>query len=59
MIYQRVPYISFNQRRTILWDQFRKAWLIILFGLLLLVAGLFILLNNEVFYWNLQTQNLF
>lgn len=47
---QFVPHNNSNQRRQIFIQEFRRSWLIILFGLVLFGAGTFILLNNEVRY---------
>lgn len=48
MDYRRVPYISLNERRQLIVSHFRKAWLIVTFGLILFVVGVFVLFNNEV-----------
>lgn len=45
---RRIPYVSLGQRRNLFVDHFQKSWLIILFGLILAIAGIFVLLNNEV-----------
>lgn len=45
---RRIPYVSLNERHNLFVEHFRKAWLIVLFGVVLLIAGIFVLLNNEV-----------
>lgn len=45
---RRTLHTSFNQRRNIFIQQFKKSWLIVVFGVMLLIAGIFVLLNNEV-----------
>lgn len=45
----RLPYISLSRRKNIFIEYFRKAWLIIVFGVILYIAGTVVLLNNEVF----------
>lgn len=45
---RRTLYVSLNERRIIFVQQFQKSWLIVVFGVILFIAGIFILLNNEV-----------
>lgn len=45
---RRTLYVSLTERRNIFLQQFQKSWLIVVFGGILFIAGLFVLLNNEV-----------
>lgn len=45
---RRTLYISLTERRTIFLQQLQKSWLIVVFGVILFIVGIFILLNNEV-----------
>ncbi|XP_031616538.1 transmembrane protein 43 homolog [Contarinia nasturtii] len=42
-----VSYISWAQRKHLLVEHFQKSWLIVIFGLILFVAGFFVLNINE------------
>lgn len=45
---RRMLHVTLNERRIRFQEEFRKTWLIVLFGVLLFIAGVFVLLNNEV-----------
>lgn len=53
---RRILYVSLGERRNLFVDHFRKSWLIIVFGLILATAGIFVLLNNEVCQNDLKRQ---
>lgn len=45
---RRTLYVSLNERWNIFLQQFQKSWLIVVFGVMIFVVGIFILINNEV-----------
>lgn len=55
---RRTLYISLNERRHIFLQQFQKSWLIVVFGMILFIAGIFVLLNNEVGSFSIKIKNL-
>lgn len=45
---RRTLYVSLNERWNIFLQQFQKSWLIVVFGMMIFIVGIFILINNEV-----------
>lgn len=48
MLHDRNGRNNYDQRMNSIGDYIRKSWLIILFGVILTFAGVFVLLKNEV-----------
>lgn len=45
---RRISFVSLTDRRNLFVSHFRKTWLIVIFGVILSIAGVFVLFNNEV-----------